>query len=163
MDGQTAKDVVAALDKIEISLGPDLFKECFPLIKTDNGREFTDIEGMERSCITGEKRTRIFFCEPNRSDEKGACENNHKYIRYIIPKGTSLEPFNQGDISLMMDHINSFAGKSLRGRSPYQVGKIFLPEDFFVFLGLTEIAPDDVNLTPSLLAKNRGLISGDRS
>ena len=153
MNEQTSSEVVEALDKIEISLGADLFTECFPLILTDNGHEFADIDGMERSCITGGKRTTIFFCEPNRSDEKGACENNHKYIRYVIPKGTSLEPLKQADISLMMNHVNSFARKSLRGKTPYQIGKVMLPEDFFILLGLTEVAPDDVNLTPALLKK----------
>ncbi len=150
MDVQDSANVVAMLDKLETQLGSELFAECFPLILTDNGHEFADIDGMERS-ISGGKRTMIFFCEPNRSDEKGACENNHKYIRYIIPKGTSLEPYHQGHINFMMDHINSFKRKSLNGNTPYQVGKVFLPEDFYTLMGLTEIPADEVELTPRLL------------
>ena len=41
---------------------------------------------MERS-IYGGNRCKIFFCDPNRSDSKGSCENNHRMIRYVIPKG----------------------------------------------------------------------------
>ncbi len=128
----------------------------FPLILTDNGHEFADIDGMERS-ISGGKRTMIFFCEPNRSDEKSSCENNHKYIRYVIPKGTSLEPFMQQDISLMMNHVNSFRRRSIGGKCPYELAQIFLPEDFFLLLGLTQIPDDEVNLTPSLLTKHTTL------
>lgn len=148
----TSKGVVDGLDKIEIQLGLELFRECFPVILTDNGHEFSDLEGMERSCtVPGERRTIVFFCEPNRSDQRGAGENNHKYIRYIIPKGTSLEPYNQEDISLMMNHINSFRRKDLGGKTPYEFAHMCLPGDFFVLLGLEEIAADDVNLTQKLL------------
>ena len=154
MDEQTAKNVVSALDKIEEALGSELFKSLFQVILTDNGSEFTDISGMERS-IKGGKRTKIFFCEPNRSDEKGHCENNHKYIRYVIPKGTSLEPFSQSDISLVMNHINSYRRKSLFGKSPYEVAANILPQDFFILLGLELIAPQEVVLTPKLLSYKR--------
>ena len=107
---------------------------------------------MERS-INGGQRTKVFFCEPNRSDEKGACENNHKYIRYIIPKGTSLEPFNQFDINRMMNHINSFLRKELFGKAPYDIAMSVLPSDFFIMLGLEKIAPKEFILKPSLLYK----------
>ena len=50
------------------------------LIVTDNGHEFMDIPSMERSCFSGQ-RTKIFFCEPNRSDQKGSCENNRNAFR----------------------------------------------------------------------------------
>lgn len=149
MDEHTSACVVSALDKLEESLGSDLFKQIFPVILTDNGHEFIDISGMERS-IYGGSRTKIFFCEPNRSDEKGACENNHKYIRYIIPKGTSMESFDQLDINLMMNHVNSFLRKELFGKSPYDVAMAVLPQDFFILLGLEKISPEDIILKPSL-------------
>lgn len=113
-----------------------------------------DIYGMERS-IYGGTRSKIFFCEPNRSDEKGHCENNHKYIRYVIPKGTSLESYSQKDISLMMDHINSYKRKSLFGKCPYEAARTILPEDFFLLLGLEQIPPERVILQPRLLKQNR--------
>lgn len=150
MDNQDCGNVIKMLDMIEESIGQELFKNIFPVILTDNGHEFSDIQGMERS-IYGGKRTRIFFCEPNRSDQKGNCENNHKYIRYIIPKGSSLEAYRQADISLMMNHINSFYRKSLHGKSPYDVAKQILPEDFFLLLGLESIPPANIVLKPSLL------------
>lgn len=154
MDAHTSACVVKTLDKLESTLGTKLFREIFPIILTDNGHEFMDITGMERS-LYGGKRTRVFFCERNRSDEKGACENNHKYIRYIIPKGTSLEQFEQFDINLVMNHVNSFYRKELFGKSPYDVAMSLLPEDFFILLGLEKIDPLNVILNPSLLKGNR--------
>ena len=150
MPEHTAGAVVNALDLVETAVGTDTFRDVFEVILTDNGMEFTNIAGMERS-IKGGRRTKIFFCEPNRSDEKGSCENNHKLIRYVIPKGTSLEQFTQEDISLMMNHINSYARKSLFGKTPYDIAKRVLPEDFFDMLGLYEIPPEQVLLKPALL------------
>ena len=152
MEYHTSKCVTETLNKIESALGPELFASIFEVILTDNGHEFMDIEGMERS-VNGGRRTRIFFCEPNRSDEKGSCENNHKLIRYVIPKHTSLESFSQFDMNLMMNHINSYSRKSLFGKSPYSMAKNILPADFFILLGLEEIDANEINLTPSLFIK----------
>lgn len=152
LERHDSKNVVAALDHIESCLGTDLFREAFPVILTDNGSEFTDIEGMERSCIDPQrKRTKIFFCEPNRSDQKGACENNHKLIRDVIPKGTSLIPFIQADITLMMNHINSYRRKKSHGLCAYDLAMQAFPAEFFDHLGLYRIPDDQVMLKPKLL------------
>ncbi len=151
LERQDSKNVITTLDKIEQSLGYELFCRMFPLILTDNGHEFTDIAGMERSCIySGRQRTMIFFCEPNRSDQKGSCERNHREIRKIIPKGTSLHPFTQADIVLMMNHINSYVRGSLYGKCPYDVAATMYPEDFFILLGLEKIPPDQVIMNKHL-------------
>ncbi len=76
-------------------------------------------------------------------------------IRYVIPKGTSLEPYVQADISLMMNHINSYKRKALYGKSAFDLVKAVFPEGFFVLLGLEEIPPEKIVLRPSLLAKQK--------
>jgi len=152
MEEHTSECVVKTLDKLESALGKELFNIVFPVILTDNGHEFTDIKGMERS-IYGGRRTKIFFCDPNRSDQKGACENNHRYIRYVIPKGRTLEKYDQFDINLMMNHINSMYRKEAYGNSAYDLAMSVLPEDFFNLLGLEKIPPENIVLKPSLLAK----------
>ena len=149
----TSDGVIHALDMIEESLGKELFTMMFPLILTDNGHEFADIEGVERS-LYGGKRTKVFYCEPNHPEQKGGCEKNHEFIRYVIPKGKSLEPYSQQDISLMMDHINSYKRKDLYGKSPYETAMALFPTDFFILLGLTYIDPKEVNLSPSLIRKS---------
>ena len=152
MDEHTSECVVNTLDKIEEALGKELFSEVFELILTDNGHEFWDIDGMERS-LSGGQRTQIFFCDPNRSDQKGACENNHKLLRCIIPKGTSIDGLNQSNMITITNHINSYRRKSLYGNTPYDIALHSLPEDFFIMLGLEQIPGEEVNLTPSLISE----------
>lgn len=147
-----SKNVVSMLDSIELSLGKELFASCFPLILTDNGHEFSNITGIERSLFGGQ-RTHVFFCEPNRPDEKAECETNHRLIRRIIPKGMSLHSFIQSDMVLLTNHLNSYIRKSTFGKSPYDIAMSALPEDFFVLLGLEKIPPNEVMLKPSLLSK----------
>lgn len=147
-----SKHVVDAFNEIETKLGTELFMEMFPVILSDNGPEFTDIPGMETSCLNPSiRRTRLFFCEPNRPDEKGSCENNHKLIRDVIPKGTSLLPYDQSDITVMMNHINSMRRKRSRGKSAYDRAMPDFPNSFFAKLGLTRVPDDDVTLSPKLL------------
>ena len=150
MPEHTSDCVVSTLDMLEEALGTDLFRNIFELILTDNGHEFWNIADMERS-ITSGTRTKIFFCEPNRSDQKGACENNHKLFRCVVPKGTSIDHLMQRDMVLITNHVNSYKRKSLYGQSPYELAARNLPEDFFVFLGLEIIPPEKVTLTPNLL------------
>lgn len=152
MDSHDSANVVKTLDTIEALIGLGLFRKCFPLILTDNGHEFSDIRAMERS-ISGGERTKIFFCEPNRSDQKGGCENNHKLIRRIIPKGTSISGLTQLDLLKVTNHINSYSRNSLFGRCPYEMAMAFLPDDFFALLGLERIQANDVNMTPGLLSR----------
>lgn len=150
LEEHTSARVVSVLDTIEEKLGKGLFSSCFPVILTDNGHEFTDIGGMERS-VSGGTRTKIFFCDPNRSDQKGQCENNHKLIRNVIPRGTSLDRFTQEDITLMMNHINSYKRKSLFGCCPYELAKKMLPQEFFDLPGLQKIRGNQIMLSPALL------------
>ena len=150
LEAHDSASVVGMLDRIEESLGKKLFASAFPLILTDNGTEFSDIKGMERS-IYGGKRTRIFFCEPNRSDQKAQCETNHKLFRKIVKKGTSIDRFMQADMTLSTNHINSYVRKSLFGKCPYDLAMDILPDDFFVLLGLELIPAKEVLLTPGLL------------
>ena len=152
MDNQDAEHVVYYLDLIEQALGLELFQEMFPAIVTDNGKEFTDIKGMERSATEPEeKRTTIFFCEPNRSDQKGHCERNHRLFRRIFPKGTSLEPYFQKDMLIATNNINSYVRKELGGICPYDAAMEVYSEEFFNSLGLERLPKGAVELKPALL------------
>lgn len=96
---------------------------------------------MKVSSDKSKQKCKIFFCEPNRSDQKGSYENHHKMIRHVIPKDTSLEPFIQKDINLIMNHINSYKRKSLYGKSALDMTKAILPKNFFLLLGIEKFFP----------------------
>ena len=121
-----------------------------PLDNTDNGHEFQDRQSLEYS-KNGEVRTRIYYCDPNRSDQKGALEKNHEYIRYVLPKGTSFEKMTDKTTLLLLNHINSEKRDSLNGHSPYEVSRLLLDNRLHKALGLAEIPADEVTLIPALI------------
>lgn len=150
LDNRTEECVVAALDQLEATLGYDLFCTLFPLVLTDNGGEFKDVDAMENS-PTGPPRTRVFYCDPYCSYQKGTLEKNHEFIRYIVPKSSPFDGYNQSDITLLVNHINSIRRNELNEKSPVDLAALLLPVEVLEKLGLRRIHPDEVLLKPSLI------------
>lgn len=124
----------------------------FPVILTDNGSEFSNPKAIE--FIDGTKqRTRIFYCDPQSPFQKPEIENNHEMLRRIIPKGTSLNNFDQSQIDLIINHINSYARESLNNKSPYEVFTFIYGTDVTEKLGVEPIPPNNIVLTPNLQNK----------
>jgi len=122
------------------------------LDSSDNGTEFQFPTCLECD-KNGEIRTKVYYCNPNSSWQKGMLEKNHEYIRYMIPKGTSLDPYTQGDAIKLMNHINSEARDSLNGCTPFRLSQLLLNNRLHKLLKLREIPADEVSLKPSLLKK----------
>ena len=154
LPSKTSEAIKKELDNIEKIIGTELFKRVFKCILTDNGGEFQRPDELETS-IDGSKRCCIFFCDANRSDQKAKVEKNHEYIRYIIPKGTSMDNYTQSDIDLMMSHINSTAREVLNFAIPYDMASIYLGMDTMKKLGFSKIQPDDIILKPYLINKKK--------
>ena len=152
-DCNTARSVTDIFNNLYELLGHDVFQELFPLVLADRGSEFTDPMSIECDMNTGEVRTRMFYCDPQRSNQKGSCEVTHEMIRRVIPKGKPLDAFTQADIDCMMSHINSYTRKKLNNRSAHQLFSMFHGEDVLRKLNQQSIPADDINLTPALLKK----------
>ena len=146
LDEHTQACVGEAPDSLESLLG-DGFSSVFPLLLADRGHEFQDFGGIEKN-----GRTRLFYCEPGRADQKGSIENCHRLLRRIVPKGTSLDGFTRRDAALVASHVNSMPRASLGGASPFDLAHHVIPRELLEGLGLEHIAPDEVVLRPSLLA-----------
>lgn len=122
-DGK-AESVKRVFDYLEAGLGIEVFRRLFPVILTDNGSEFKKVDELE---LTSDEdgflvyRTSMFYCDPMASWQKGCIEKNHEFIRYAIPKKKSLNPYNQDDITLLMNHINSIKRPGLGNKSPYEL------------------------------------------
>lgn len=151
LERKFAASVTGAFTQLKEKLGPELFTRMFPVILTDRGSEFTDPEKIENNPDTGERLCRVFFCDPNRSDQKGACEKNHTHIRQIIPKGKSMEGFTDASIDLLVNHVNSYPRGKWNGKAPIDVFISIYGRPAADALGLKRIAADSVNLSPSLL------------
>lgn len=105
---QKAASVVEAIDRLERKWG-DMFTKVFRSITVDNGVEFSDYEGLERSVLhEGEKRTFAFYCHPHSSWERGSNENNNRLIRRHIPKGEDFDEKQDRDIEYIENWINNY-------------------------------------------------------
>lgn len=148
---EKTQDCVSEIfDHLTKVLGLQIFQTLFPVILTDNGTEFQHPNRLECEG-SGEKRTRIYYCNPHSSWQKGMIEKNHQYIRLVIPKGKSFEKVTPGDARLLTNHINSEARDSLNGCTPFMLSQLMLSNRLHAALGLEEIPPDHVTLRPYLL------------
>lgn len=148
---QNAQCVTKAFNTLNEELGTEIFQELFKVILTDNGSEFNDILGLEYNPGTGEKRTALFYCDPMRSNQKGALEKNHVFIRSILPKKASFENLTHEKVKLIEDHINNYARISLQNKTPYMVFKFTYGVHICRMLSINELHPNEVVLTPSLI------------
>ena len=150
LEDKTSESVAKVFDMLTDELGVDVFSELFPLILTDNGTEFQRPDLLEKT-RDPQCRTKIYYCNPNSSWQKGMLEKNHEYIRLVIPKGKSLNPYTPQDATVLMNHINSEARDSLNGCTPFKLSLLLLNNRLHNALHLEEILPDDVTLCPQLL------------
>ena len=150
LDNKTALEVTKHLYDIKNTLhqaDKDFF-QLFPVILTDNGGEFARVDDIEMN-VRGESK--LFFCDPNRSDQKGRIEKNHTLIRDILPKGTSFDNLTQEDINLVCSHVNSVKRAALNGKSAYELFAFTYGEETPKLLGISKIPAEDVCQSSKLL------------
>ena len=108
---RTQKSVISALDKLEKEY-KDKFSLIFKSITVDNGVEFLDMAGLEKSVYNKQsKRTTIYYAHPYCSWERGSNENNNKLIRKFIKKKTDIKNFSSSYIKKIQDWINNYPRK----------------------------------------------------
>jgi IS30 family transposase len=116
----TAESVVKALDALERRYGK-MFQRVFLSITIDNGSEFADHNGMEKSCLHEGARTKFYYCHPYSSWERGSNENQNKLIRRWIPKGTPIENYSEEKVARIEAWINSYPRAIFGGRAAEDV------------------------------------------
>ncbi|MDR1481437.1 MAG: hypothetical protein LBI74_02295, partial [Synergistaceae bacterium] len=150
-DANTSKSVTDIFQMLWEVLGKEYFMELFPVILTDNGSEFSNPGAIEFD-EENKRRTNLFYCHPSSPFEKGSIENNHEFLRRILPKGTSFDHLKQeNDIQLMLNHINSYQRKKLNNRSPYETFAFLHGEEILRRFGAEFVSPQDIILKPELL------------
>lgn len=151
-DSNDSRSVIDIFERLYLELRPDIFMNLMPVLLGDNGSEFSDPKALEFD-RQGNQRTHVFYCDPSASFQKCSAERNHEFIHMFIPKGTPLDNYTQKDISLMMDHINSYGRASLGNRCPYEVMEFLYGTGITGLLGCHRIAPDEVTLNGSIFNK----------
>lgn len=154
-DEKTAVSMKEGVDILESILGTELFRKYVHVLLTDRGTEFSAAEAMETS-PDGTRRTRVFYCDPMQSGQKGTLENKHIELRYILPKGTNLRGLGltcQSDLNLVLSHINSSPCEVLGNKSPLELAEFLYPDLYEKLLdfGIHPVEKDQITLKPYLL------------
>lgn len=118
---RTSYSVVHMLDRYERKIGSRAFREKFLTITCDNGMEFADWEGIEKSIRNKTPRTVVYFCHPYSSSERGTNENINRMIRRWIPKGDDIGLYTPQEIEQIQDWINNYPRKMFDGLSALEV------------------------------------------
>jgi len=108
MKNQRADSVIRCLNGLERKYGKS-FKHIFKSITVDNGVEFSDFKGLERSVFSKSvKRTKVYYCHPYCSSERGTNERLNREIRRLIPKGTDLNGISIKDVKRVERWVNNY-------------------------------------------------------
>lgn len=108
MINQKADSVVSCLNGLERSYGKN-FKRVFKSITVDNGSEFSDFKGLEKSVYgKNSKRTSVYYCHPYCSSERGTNERINREIRRLIPKGSDLSKYTVEEIKTVENWVNDY-------------------------------------------------------
>ena len=156
-NSKTSVSMKQGIDLLESILGTEVFRKYVHILLTDRGTEFSAADAMETGA-DNTRRTRVFYCDPMQSGQKGSLENKHIELRYILPKDTDLHALglvDQDALNTVLSHVNSAPVEKLGGKSPLDVTD-FMYHDLFEKLeafGLHKIEKDKVVLKPYLLKK----------
>lgn len=150
---KTDQAVVEALAKLQGVLGKKCVSELFETVLTDNGSEFAAEATIAELFGEQSGKTRLFYCEPKGSNQKGSCEKNHVEIRKIIPKKiTHFDELTEDDTRLIMSHVNSYKRASLGWKDPIDHFLFFFGDKAQKVLDAFSIEHvEHPNLTPNLV------------
>ncbi|GMO67328.1 MAG: IS30-like element ISTde2 family transposase [Treponemataceae bacterium] len=115
-DGKEAS-VVAAIDELERSFGAQRFTEIFHSFTPDNGSEFMDFDGLEKSVFSDKKRVTLYYAHPYSAFERGTNENANGMIRRHFPKGADFALVPDTHVSFVQDWINNYPRKIHDGKA----------------------------------------------
>jgi len=146
-------EINSKLLELRDKIGLEEWNRIFSIMLTDNGSEFNKFHELEVNDETGEIISNVFFCDPYKSSQKGACERNHELFRYIQPKKHSIEYLTQDILNDYFSNINCLYRKGLNGVRPYDLAKLVLGETFLSIIGIYEVKPDDVTFKKKELLK----------
>jgi IS30 family transposase len=148
-----AASVSKVFEKLRDILEANEFAALFPVLLADRGTEFSDPKKIEIDSGTGEAQSRLFYCDPQNTNQKSRCEKNHEFIRYVMPKGVSLDNLTQDDVNIIMNHINSYGREKYNFKSPLEIFESIYGAEIVKKLGIKLIPPNEICLTPKLLKK----------
>lgn len=118
MADRTLASVTKALDDLEKYIGLEAFQKKFKTMTADNGSEFGDGSQIERSTtIPGQTRTKVYFCHPYSSYERGQNENQNRFVRRWVKKGGDLSAYTPEEWGQITEWVNDYPRRKFNGMS----------------------------------------------
>ena len=111
------------------------------VLLTDNGPEFNYVTQTEEV-----DDLHVFFADPYKSTDKSNCERNHEMIRFVTPKGYTLDGLTQDKVDDIMSNVNSYARNSLNCKKPVELMRQAFGDDLLQKWRIREIPSSEVNL-----------------
>ena len=130
IEERTMDAVTREIDILERQIGVLSFRRMFKTVTGDNGSEFSDIAGLERSAVSKQPRLSLFFAHPYSSFERGTNENHNGIIRRFIPKGVDIGDYSKQVVRATQDWMNSYPRKILKGLTPLMALRAELGSEF---------------------------------
>ena len=129
MPDRTSASTQEAIDALEKKYGTLGFREKFRTITVDNGVEFSNWKALERSRISKvASRTKLYFCHPYCSSERGSNENANRLIRRHIRKGEDISQYTEAQIERIQEWINTYPRRLFGGMSSYEYRRTYCSE-----------------------------------
>jgi IS30 family transposase len=151
LENQITDEVTKVFEYLQQTLIEDDYKKLFQVILTDNGTEFYDVLNIECNHKTGEQISKVFYCDPGASWQKGGIEKNYEFIGYVLPKKTTFKNLTQNDCLIIANHINSLCRDSLNYNCPFKAMLFLCDEKTLNMLNMYYIEPDQVQLNQKLI------------
>lgn len=117
LKSQTQVEVIKAINKMERKVGCKQFRGIFKSFTVDNGSEFLNWRGIERSLSTKQPRTQVYFCDAYSSWQRGTNEQTNGLLRMFFPKGSAITEFDAKAILEAQEWLNDYPRKVLNGLS----------------------------------------------
>lgn len=111
---KTAGETVRLLNRLRKYFGKHDYCLLFRSIACDNGCEFADQAGMDKTGTT------VFYCHPQAPFERGSNENANKLLRRCFPKGESMAAKTQADATKAQHFLNHYHREILGGKTAAQ-------------------------------------------
>lgn len=144
--------VSKVFDYLKDTLGYDMFYDLFKYILADNRVEFSNTKYIEDN-DSKVLKTRVFYCEPKQSQQKGKIKACNEFIRRYIPKVNSFNPYSQEQITEMINLINSVPRYLFKGHFAFSLQYLFTYKELFESLGYKQIRYEELTLNNSLFNK----------
>lgn len=157
MPGKCAQHVTDAFNRMWRALGDAAFRMLFPAVLADNGTELSNPLAIGTSPGDGTRRTRVSCTRPYTATDKAHVERNHEYVRRVAFRGEGFDRLTQGQVDLMMSHVNGYARASLMDddshpcRTPYEWFAFEYGEEIARRLRIVPIPLKEVTFRPELL------------